>query len=552
MPSLNMGNSFYSAMTYRTNFSLLAIGWLGFLLCTQGSSPLLAQQPSRGQSPCSVYEQEMQAYFRQYQPGAMPAMARLDQAWQGCVSPTAPMQLIYYYFKSVEALQTRRDVSHTAYLDAAHYYYDRCVPQFSYLVNTPAENQVFADLFIDRARVLEAALIRQEQSLGINPNQRYAQQPTAIGEEKGWLKNDLEAEYSAGSILDRGQAPARTTTAGTPFDQRMQSPDSYQPTPRSTVNTAKNEPYGVVGSLGSLDMMGYLAWRGQYRQVGAPDNGAFKDQGSYRAAEASPVYRAQPATTPAQAMAIPRGTSLRPSNYNAIQAPGMTIDVEPPVNTSSNNSALRLETMGAPRGASPASMSPSARSVVPTDTRLMINVMDPMALRSQPNANATVVTILEFGEPVDWLINEQSVVANSVPYVKFRTASGQVGWAERQGFVAGGTVAVCVAPTQTFAQPNGNQSRHILDVGELVVLSDTRGDWIKLMTHNGEHDVWAYGRQSFSITSNDIAIADAYHEAHMLADPHMRKTGLLRIRQMPGYATSPLRNAVEAYIQEQR
>lgn len=511
----------------------------------------LSWSPAQAQSDCTAYERELQALFSAYQPGNAPPIQRAERVWERCVDPTPAMQLSYYYFKAVEALTDSRLSPRMAYLDAAHYYYDRSVPQFTYLVQDNAAADAFIEQYIKRSHQLETTLMRREKALGINPNQRYRYQPNTANAEGEWLKNDLDpgdATGSAGTLLDRGQGSPIRKSEGSPFGKRIRQGDAYQSFSRasSPTPTGKEETYGVVGNLDALGLMEYLRWRGQYRSVGAPDNGAFKTEGqtAYQGNTYQGQARGAPAYSPARQMAVPRGNDLAPANHNPVQTPEMGVNYDPAIGPTPR----RTETpYGQPRGVDPSiTRSLAANSA---NVELMINVMAPLILRAQPNHTAATVDILEFGEPVDLLLDENMVVANSVPYVMVRTPNGETGWVEQHSLIADGTVAAVLSNVQTYTQPNGSQAGRILNPGELVVLADTRGDWIKLMTRNGEHEVWAYGRQAFSITANDIAIADAYQEARMLADPHMRKVNLQRIRQANGYQSSPLRPVVEAAIQ---
>lgn len=517
---------------------------LAFWLCL---SPLCSSL-LYAQSSCTVYEREMQVSFERYRPGDAIPMARIEQAWERCTAPTETMQLIYYYFKSVQALQSQPTLGRTAYLDAAHYYYDRCVPHFSSLINPEPENAEFTDQFIDRAHLLESTLLREERRLGVNPNQRYAYQPTDPNSQGNWLKDDLKPDYTSGSILDRGQG-RRVATEPT-FNKRVRQGDTYQPQSSLTsnpamVNTAKGESYGMVGSLNSLDMMAYLRWRNQYRPVGAPDNSNFKNNGTYtdRSRRISDDYGVQGYASPAQRQAVPRGNQIQPSQLTTPPAP---------VAATQPTSANRLVASGQTRGAAMPSASPNpAPANSSTNVRLMVNILAPSALRQRPDGNAQAVGILEFGEPLDVLLNENTVMANGVPYVKARTPNGQVGWVERLGLIPDGRLAVATQRVVCYAAPNGNQPVKTLEPGEEVVLADLQNQWIKLVTRNGEHQAWTYGRNGFSIDASDIAIADAYQEARMLASPQARNQKLMQIRQMPGYASSPLRSVVEAYIQQQ-
>jgi len=476
-------------------------------------------------------------------------MARIEQAWERCAAPTETMQLIYYYFKSVQALQSQPTLGRTAYLDAAHYYYDRCVPHFSSLINPEPENAAFTDQFIDRAHVLESTLLREERRLGINPNQRYANQPTDPNSQGNWLKDDLKPDYTSGSILDRGQG--RRVATEVPFNKRVRQGDTYQPQSSlqqnaALVNTAKGESYGMVGSLNSLDMMAYLRWRNQYRPVGAPDNSNFKHSGAYTypytdSRRMRDDYGVEVYASPAQRQAVPRGNQLQPRQSTTAPAPVASTQATP---------ANQRVASGYTRGAAMRSATPNP-ATSSANVRLMVNVLAPSALRQSPDGNAPAIGILEFGEPLDVLMDENAVMANGVPYVKARTPEGQVGWVERLGLIPDGRLAVATQRVVCYAAPNGNQPVKTLEPGDEVVLADLQNQWIKLVTRNGEHQAWAYGRNGFSIDANDIAIADVYHEARMLASPQARSQKLREIRQLPGYASSPLRSVVEAYIQQE-
>jgi hypothetical protein len=521
----------------------LALGWCLSLVAT----PCLYAQAS-----CTAYEREMQVYFERYRPGDAIPMARIEQAWERCSAPTETMQLIYYYFKSVQALQSLPTLGRTAYLDAAHYYYDRCVPHFSSLINPEPENAAFTDQFIDRAHMLESTLRREERRLGINPNQRYGYQPTDPNRQVNWLKDDLKPNYTSGSILDRGQG--RRVATELTFNKRVRQGDTYEPqsslrTDPARVNTAKGEAYGTVGSLSALDMMAYLRWRNQYRPVGAPDNSNFKNGGTYTySRRISDDYggqayasRGQAYASPAQRQAVPRGNQIQPRQSTTASAPATPAQIAP---------ANQRVASGQTRGAAMRAAAPNI-STTPTNVRLMVNILAPSPLRERPDGNATTIGILEFGEPLDILVDENAVMANGVPYVKARTADGQTGWVERLGLIPDGRLAVAIQRVVCYAAPNGNQPVKTLAPGDEVVLADLQNQWIKLVTRNGEHQAWAYGRGGFSIDANDIAITDAYQEARMLASPQARNQKLMGIRQMPGYASSPLRSVVEAYIQQQ-
>ncbi|MEL6593873.1 MAG: hypothetical protein AAFQ68_27470, partial [Bacteroidota bacterium] len=98
---------------------------------------------------CSGYERELEEYFYNFQPGSTtPNIKQVEMVYARCAKPSPKMELIYHYLKAMDVWYADYLSDEAAYHDA-RYYYEKAAAYFAYLVDAPASDEYFVDLYFN-------------------------------------------------------------------------------------------------------------------------------------------------------------------------------------------------------------------------------------------------------------------------------------------------------------------------------------------------------------------------------------------------------------------
>jgi hypothetical protein len=507
---------------------------IGILL---GMSSLFAQ------SPCAAYEREMELYFYVYQPGERPQMRWVDQAWQQCSQPTAKMRLMYHYFKAMLALYQRQAVNPQSYRDAS-LHFDLASRHLPTLRDMPESDRNFATLYLDRYEALDKTLGAQAEVLSLSREQPLPALESDVWESE-WAKEESLPSRSSAEAGRNTNYPAvpsvRSSGSTRPpsgYDKSYYYEDTYQsddpwkyqsqavaPNEQPPSRDRYREPYGQVGALQVISMREYLAWRGESSR-GNPSS-SYTSPSSPRRENLPLVGLEDLFATPEPSFrdyGNPRGANRAPSSQEKLAYASPTTGEK--VEITIRKPSAWVDQLG--QGYVPAA-----------------NLYDPLPLRTTPNINAPVAQFVAFGEPMARANTGQVVVAAGMPFVQVRTKGGQAGWAELSALLDGGREAVLIEPTKAYAKATKNSNFSPLPMGELVVLAETKGNWVKVFTRNGEQELWVPSARSLSLNPVDIALAEYLLEASKMPTSDRVRKLMMSARSLEGFSSSPLSPLVE-------
>lgn len=223
--------------TFVTKWGLV----LGLLM--MGSMTLSAQD-------CTAYERELQEYFLAHQTEDRLNMTRIESVYKSCSQPTEKMELIFYYFQAIHAINSTSYHDYRTY-EAATLYYDQSARYFPFLIQAGPEEDTFVETYFAKAFELEQWLQREARRLRYSPENRYYGET----EDALWARSDTEHAREAGKA--RGQAETEQE-----FKRKFRQSDRYvDQLPPFLETSAGLEPFGYVGLLDNINMIDYLDWQ---------------------------------------------------------------------------------------------------------------------------------------------------------------------------------------------------------------------------------------------------------------------------------------------------
>lgn len=177
---------------------------------------------------------------------------------------------------------------------------------------------------------------------------------------------------------------------------------------------------------------------------------------------------------------------------------------------------------------------------------VVVNGMDSLVIRSLPGAMGKKLGSVKFGDALAKFANADPVYSSDVTFIKVQTETGQVGWVPQIATVPNGAIAAIIESVVASVSPGSrlDRGRFILSIGDLVVLSQERGDYIQIVTRNMGSVGWINANKGWSIIYDDVAIAMMYHEAMKLPYLVQRLRELQAITLYEGFYESPLSELV--------
>ncbi|MEZ4776982.1 MAG: SH3 domain-containing protein [Bacteroidia bacterium] len=178
----------------------------------------------------------------------------------------------------------------------------------------------------------------------------------------------------------------------------------------------------------------------------------------------------------------------------------------------------------------------------------MVCVWSESPVFSEPDKRAAIVAVMQFGEEASSLGEEAYVALEKNNYLKVRGADGKVGWVNEFLFVPEGGAAVVLAEGRVYRRPNtiSTVTMDFFLPGEIVIMEDVVGQWVKLVSRNREKTGWIEGLEKVSVEPADIELATLMHRVDEEPSSAMRKTLLEELLALAGNSRTEMYDLILA------
>ncbi|MEM7657516.1 MAG: hypothetical protein AAF399_15385 [Bacteroidota bacterium] len=486
-----------------------------FLVLSVGKTTMIHAQA------CTAFERELQEYFVAYQPNELLNIHQIETVRNQCPQPTEKLELLYYYFRAMNARNATGQSAFQAY-QGATFFYDQCARFFPYLVDAPAYEDQFVETFFARAHELEQWLQKEARRLRVTRENRYYGELAGEGE---WQRSHVPDPNDPYAENTRGQAP-RIIDFQRKYYQRDQYVDQlFSEGTRGAQGGYRDGTTPSVGFVGDLNFFDYLEWKGNYQE---------------------PAAVPEPATIPLDAYnwGVPRTQgdweSEFPADGPATYRSEGTYDYG-----SYRNGTFRTQTQ-------PAGTTPVVSAASPTawidrlnqgevDFWLLTALREGVPVYGNLSAQQVIGT-LAFGQAVAQNKLDKSVKSGTQTYLPVVTQTGRQGYVDFTELSRDGQLAVITRQTsayETFSEEE-QQNAVLLQPGEMVVIDGANNSWMRLIGPNGEKRGWVFGFDHLSTDPLDIAIGREIILARLETNPNRRRQRLNNLRSLPGFGNSPL------------
>ncbi|MEZ4828296.1 MAG: SH3 domain-containing protein [Bacteroidia bacterium] len=184
-------------------------------------------------------------------------------------------------------------------------------------------------------------------------------------------------------------------------------------------------------------------------------------------------------------------------------------------------------------------------------TGYMVCVWDEAPVFAGPDKRSDILSVMQFGEEAERLGDEAFVSFENNTYYKVRSADGRVGWVNEFLFVPEGGTAVLLQEGRIFKRPN-TVSTITVDrfyPGEIVILEDVAGQWVRLVSRNRARTGWIEGLEKVSVEPDDIELATLMHRIDEEPSSAMRKTLLEELAEVAQNNQTPMYDLILARYQ---
>ncbi|MEO0468290.1 MAG: hypothetical protein AAF206_01620 [Bacteroidota bacterium] len=513
------------------------------MLCSMPTQSAFGQR-------CVGYEQQLETYFINYEPGTPVNIRIIESVYIRCDQPTAKMKLMYYFFRSVNSFLSDELSDEAAYQDA-RYFYQKAAAHFDYLVDAGPAEETFATLYFDRAYDLEESLgIGYIDPADLATNSRGAAgQRSRSASDDIWVKRNPQPTPS-GQSRDMGR---RKVAEEATFSKRFHNGNGYTSAPaepsfsgstRGAANPANrrqreipvdaNDPYGDVGDLGELSPREYLRYAKDWNfdDGSGVEREVYVDNGEEAAFESNSTkerFREEVSRTAGQTRgARPTESNFRRAAVDARQTQERIVN------------------------------EPAVDRVTYTTFDDLINysaytcILDRAAILYQPKAGSQSVSSVVFGDEVARVAGKEPVHSGSDVFVQVKLRNGQAGWINRAALVGEGRVAAITGNTRAFRNMPASTARDrnavLLKAGEQVVLETMDGAWIRVISRNAEKQGWVDGIDNLSIDAVDVEIANRLYRLRRINNLRLRQQQLEDITRLQGFNQSELAGLVREMI----
>ena len=175
----------------------------------------------------------------------------------------------------------------------------------------------------------------------------------------------------------------------------------------------------------------------------------------------------------------------------------------------------------------------------------LICVWDNVVARMEPNSKATPLNVIRFGEEVARIGNQLPIQTDNSVYIQVQLTTGHLAWVNQSAFISDGKLAVLTSNVNAANSPDARSREFVnMKAGQLLVLEDVDGDFIKVAVHNSENKFWIRGTDHISIEPIDLEVAMHINQALEAPSAEERRQQLQRIRQLEGFSRSELSGLV--------
>ncbi|MEZ4686563.1 MAG: SH3 domain-containing protein [Bacteroidia bacterium] len=174
-------------------------------------------------------------------------------------------------------------------------------------------------------------------------------------------------------------------------------------------------------------------------------------------------------------------------------------------------------------------------------------------LRDAPGKNAGYIEGIKYGQRVQVLGEMRYVPDEDRVYMQVMSPAGKTGWVHKYLFEDGADMVVVKQPASIFERPSefGSLTTEKFEPGELVAMRSFKEGWIELVSIKRELKGWVQWDgtgEVVSIEKKDINLALQMINAEEQDSDYKEVASLKALRDEPGYASSPVRPAVERRI----
>lgn len=174
-------------------------------------------------------------------------------------------------------------------------------------------------------------------------------------------------------------------------------------------------------------------------------------------------------------------------------------------------------------------------------------------LRDSPGQDAGFIEGINYGQRVQVLGEMRYVPDEDRVYMKVMSPAGKTGWVHKYVFEDGADMVVVKQPASIFERPSefGSLTTDKFEPGELVAMRSFEDGWIQLVSMKRELKGWVQWdgtSEVVSVEEKDINFALQMINAEQQDSDYQEVASLKALRDEPGYASSPVRPAVERRI----
>ena len=436
---------------------------------------------------CLAYEKELESYFMDYRQGDRIDLKYLERTRWKCDNPTPKLDLIYYFFRSLNALGNSEYPDLETY-ESAKRFFDESVAN---LDNMTRENSRFISLFVDRAEIHEAKLDMIADRMNYYP--KYVHHRTnGSTRNESWVKRGMDAPKTDASGR-RISSPSNTD-----FVKKFYHKGRYQP-PRSNpvysgVTSSNGEFYGYVGDLSDINPPAYFRWLKTQPE--------YIEERTRRLEELANNQKRFNQTTRSEEPSYGKDWVNDYLNNRAFM-PMVSVFDNLSIQTKPGKNAEEIDVI-------------KFGEVVARSANESPIIKDGVAYIQVRNKDGNA----------GWV--KQSAVVDEGQLAVFINLDD--GYENLNNRFDGG--------------------RMKFKKGELVVLESVKGDWVRVVTQNEGQRGWVYGIENLSIDPHDIQIAHLISNAYKDMSSYGRLIKLQNIKQLPEFETSILAPLVLEKIKE--
>lgn len=175
---------------------------------------------------------------------------------------------------------------------------------------------------------------------------------------------------------------------------------------------------------------------------------------------------------------------------------------------------------------------------------------DNVRVQEYPNLGSSNVGTIVYTEEVRHKGREAFVRGENRNYLYVETEDGTQGWVNETFLIQGGGAVVILDNAAIFAKPNTNTSitNQQFEGGDIVILSEFRDGWVKLIGKQKEKSGWVQGYDKLSAEEYDIEAATLLSSAMAITNADDRTRELRELRGGRNYLSPDMQQVIDRAI----